>query len=252
MTDLSGLAAVVTGGNDGIGFGIAQALARAGADIAVWGRRADRNETAAEALAELGVSTTSTVCDVADQAQIEAAMAHTLTTLGKVDILVANAGRGGSGASVLDVGLDEWRAVTAVNLDGAFLCLQAAARHMVDRGEGGSLITIASTSAFHGAPHNAAYGASKAGVLALTRSMAVGLARHRIRVNALCPGWTRTELSELGYQNEGFREVTTRRTPARRWADPSEMGPAAVYLADPQATFHTGDHLIVDGGYTIF
>ncbi len=252
MTDLSGLAAVVTGGNDGIGYGIAQALARAGADIAVWGRRADRNETAAEALAELGVSTTSTVCDVADQAQIEAAMAHTLTTLGKVDILVANAGRGGSGASVLDVGLDEWRAVTAVNLDGAFLCLQAAARHMVDRGEGGSLITIASTSAFHGAPHNAAYGASKAGVLALTRSMAVGLARHRIRVNALCPGWTRTELSELGYQNEGFREVTTRRTPARRWADPSEMGPAAVYLADPQATFHTGDHLIVDGGYTIF
>ena len=201
MTDLSGLAAVVTGGNDGIGYGIAQALARAGADIAVWGRRADRNETAAEALAELGVSTTSTVCDVADQAQIEAAMAHTLTTLGKVDILVANAGRGGSGASVLDVGLDEWRAVTAVNLDGAFLCLQAAARHMVDRGEGGSLITIASTSAFHGAPHNAAYGASKAGVLALTRSMAVGLARHRIRVNALCPGWTRTELSELGYQN---------------------------------------------------
>ena len=252
MTDLSGLAAVVTGGNDGIGYGIAQALARAGADIAVWGRRADRNETAAEALAELGVSTTSTVCDVADQAQIEEAMAHTLTTLGKVDILVANAGRGGSGASVLDVGLDEWRAVTAVNLDGAFLCLQAAARHMVDRGEGGSLITIASTSAFHGAPHNAAYGASKAGVLALTRSMAVGLARHRIRVNALCPGWTRTELSELGYQNEGFREVTTRRTPARRWADPSEMGPAAVYLADPQATFHTGDHLIVDGGYTIF
>ncbi|MFA9565135.1 MAG: SDR family NAD(P)-dependent oxidoreductase, partial [Acidimicrobiales bacterium] len=108
------------------------------------------------------------------------------------------------------------------------------------------------TSAFHGSPRNDAYGASKAGVLALTRSMAVGLARHKIRVNALCPGWTRTELSEPGYQNEGFREIVTRRTPVRRWADPSEMGPAAVYLADPRHTFHTGDHLVVDGGYTIF
>jgi NAD(P)-dependent dehydrogenase (short-subunit alcohol dehydrogenase family) len=252
MTDLSGLVAVVTGGNDGIGYGIAEALARAGADIAVWGRRAERNETAATGLAALGVGTTAATCDVSDRVQVDAAMAHTLDALGKVDILVANAGRGGSGASVLDVDLEEWRAVTAVNLDGAFLCLQAAARHMVERGEGGSLITIASTSAFHGAPHNAAYGASKAGVLALTRSMAVGLARHRIRVNALCPGWTRTELSELGYQNEAFRNVTVRRTPARRWADPSEMGPAAVYLADPEPTFHTGDHLVVDGGYTIF
>jgi NAD(P)-dependent dehydrogenase (short-subunit alcohol dehydrogenase family) len=252
MTDLSGLAAVVTGGNDGIGYGIAEALAHAGADIAVWGRRAERNETAAAGLAALGVRTTAATCDVSDPVQVDAAMAHTVGALGRVDILVANAGRGGSGASVLDVELEEWRAVTAVNLDGAFLCLQAAARHMVDRGEGGALITIASTSAFHGAPHNAAYGASKAGVLALTRSMAVGLARHRIRVNALCPGWTRTEMSEQGYQNEAFRNVTVRRTPARRWADPAEMGPAAVYLADPEPTFHTGDHLIVDGGYTIF
>lgn len=252
MIDLSGLVAVVTGGNDGIGFGIAEALAQAGADIAIWGRRAERNDTAAASLAELGVSTTVATCDVSDPIQVDAAMAHSIDALGQVDILVANAGRGGSGASVLDVGLDEWRAVTAVNLDGAFLCLQAAARHMVERDQGGALITIASTSAFHGAPHNTAYGSSKAGVLALTRSMAVGLARHRIRVNALCPGWTRTELSELGYQNEAFRDVTIRRTPARRWADPSEMGPAAVFLADPQATFHTGDHLVVDGGYTIF
>jgi NAD(P)-dependent dehydrogenase (short-subunit alcohol dehydrogenase family) len=252
MTVLSGLVAVVTGGNDGIGYGIAEALAQAGADIAVWGRRAERNDSAAASLAELGVSTTAATCDVSDEAQVEAAMTHTVDALGKVDILVANAGRGGQGRTILDVSLDEWRAVTAVNLDGTFLCLRAAARHMVDRGEGGALVTVASTSAFHGAPRNDAYGASKAGVLALTRSMAVGLARHKIRVNALCPGWTRTELSELGYQNEAFREATIRRTPVRRWADPSELGPAAVYLADPRHTFHTGDHLVVDGGYTIF
>ena len=252
MTDLSGLVAVVTGGNDGIGYGIAEALARAGADIAVWGRRPERNEAAAASLAELGRTTAAATCDVADEAQVGEAMTHTVDALGKVDILVANAGRGGQGHTVLDVSLDQWRDVTSVNLDGAFLCLQAAARHMVERGEGGSLVTVASTSAFHGAPRNDAYGASKAGLLALTRSMAVGLARYQIRVNALCPGWTRTELSELGYQNEAFRETTVRRTPVRRWADPSEMGPAAVYLADPKPTFHTGDHLVVDGGYTIF
>ena len=111
---------------------------------------------------------------------------------------------------------------------------------------------MSSASAIHGAGGNEAYGTSKTALLGLVRALAVALARHSIRVNALVPGWTRTNLAEAGYQNDRFREAILARTPVRRWADPSEMGAAAVFLADPTATFHTGDTVVVDGGYTIF
>ena len=152
----------------------------------------------------------------------------------------------------LDQTLDGWRAVTSVNLDGAFLTLQAAARHLVDRGEGGSLVAVASTSAIHGAPANEAYSASKAGVVSLMRGLAVEFARHGIRANSLIPGWTETDLTQplLGW--EKFMAATTARTPVRRWGLPSDMGPVAVFLADPTLTFHTGDCVVVDGGYTVF
>jgi NAD(P)-dependent dehydrogenase (short-subunit alcohol dehydrogenase family) len=123
---------------------------------------------------------------------------------------------------------------------------------MVERGEGGSLVLVSSTSAIHGAAGNDAYGAAKTALLGLTRSMAVGLARHKIRVNALIPGWPITDLARGGYENDKVRDVTVRRTPVRRWAEPSEMGPVGVFLADPTITFHTGNHLTVDGGYTVF
>lgn len=171
--------------------------------------------------------------------------------MGKVDSLFANAGVGGSGAAFVDTPLDEWRRVTAVNLDGVFLCFREAARHMIERGEGGSLVAVSSTSAIHGAPRNQAYAASKTGLLGMVRGLAVELARNSIRVNSLLPGWTITEMAMGGYQNDKFRDATVKRTPVRRWADPSEMGPAAVFLADPSVTFHTGDSLTVDGGYTI-
>jgi hypothetical protein len=116
---------------------------------------------------------------------------------------------------------------------------------------GGALVAVSSTSAIHGAAGNEAYGTSKTALLGLVRALAVGLARHQIRVNALLPGWTITDLAAGGYEDDRFRQVTTSRTPVRRWASPDEMGPAAVFLADPQVTFHTGDATVVDGGYTI-
>jgi NAD(P)-dependent dehydrogenase (short-subunit alcohol dehydrogenase family) len=140
----------------------------------------------------------------------------------------------------------------AVNLDGAMLTLREAARHMVERGEGGSLVVVSSTSAMQGAPLNQTYSVAKTGLVALSRGLAVELARHRIRVNALLPGWTDTEMLAWGHENQRFKDNTIARTPVRRWADPDEFGAVAVYLARRDLTFHTGDELVVDGGYTKF
>ncbi|MGI9601544.1 MAG: SDR family NAD(P)-dependent oxidoreductase [Acidimicrobiales bacterium] len=252
MGTLDGLVAVVTGGNGGIGLGMAEALAGAGADVAVWGRDAEKNDTARAALEALGRRSFATVCDVAVEDEIVEAFDRTVDHLGRVDIVFANAAHGGIVKPVTDLTLGEWRQVMATNLDGAFLTLRTGARHLIERGSGGALIAVGSTSSIHGAAGNDAYGVSKTALGGLTRSMAVGLARHRIRVNCLVPGWTITGLSATGYADDRFRDATVRRTPVRRWAEPSEMGAAAVFLADPTQTYHTGQSLVVDGGYTVF
>ena len=252
MSRLTDRVVLITGGNGGIGLGMATACAEEGARIVIWGRDEAKNEGAVKELRDAGHMADAFVCDVGEPGQIEQAMAESVAVAGKVDAVFANAGTTGVGLSFLDVGIDEWRRVMRVNLDGVFLTLQAGARHMRDRGEGGALVAVSSTSAIHGAAGNDAYGAAKTALLGLTRSMAVGLARYQIRVNALVPGWTITDLARGGYENDRFRDVTVRRTPVRRWVEPSEMGPAAVFLADPTATFHTGDTIVVDGGYTVF
>lgn len=251
MTDLHGRVAVVTGGNGGIGLGMALALARAGADVAVWGRNAEKNEAARAELEATGRRVVAIQCDVSDEQQVRDATAETLASLGKMDALFANAGVGGFSRFV-DMTLDEWRRVTSVNLDGAFLCLREAARHMVDRGEGGALVGVSSTSAIHGAPGMEHYAASKAALVAIMRGLAVELARFHIRCNAILPGWTDTDMLRPMAANEKFVRNTVSRTPVRRWGTPEDLGPAAVFLADPTVTFHTGDTLVVDGGYTIF
>lgn len=249
---LIGRTVLITGGNGGIGLGMARAVGAAGAQVVIWGRDETKNESALADLTGRGITAHAQRVDVDDERAITDGFAAALDLAGgRIDSVFANAGRSGTGAGVLDVTMDEWRAVMRTNLDGVFLTLQTAARHMAEAG-GGALVAISSTSAIHGAPNSAAYAAAKTGLLGLVRAMAVGLARHRIRVNALLPGWTLTDLARGGYENERFREATLKRTPVRRWADPDEMGAAAVFLADPTVTFHTGDSLVVDGGYTIF
>lgn len=249
--DLSGQVAVVTGGNGGIGLGFAEGIAAAGADVAVWARNAEKSADAVSKLESFGVRAAAVACDVSDEKSVAAAVSETVGTLGRIDICVANAGTSGLG-QLQDLTLDEWRRVMAINLDGAFLTLRDCARQMIEQGDGGAMVAISSTSAVHGAPANPHYATSKTGLLGLVRSSAVGLARHGIRVNAVLPGWTRTEMAEDGYQNDQFREVTTKRTPVRRWASGDDYRSLAAYLCDRSIDFHTGDTITFDGGYTVF
>lgn len=252
MIDLSGKVFVVTGGNGGIGLGIAEGIAMSGGTIVVWGRDEDKNAAAVDRLRELGAEARAFVCDVSDEDQVVDTTRRSVDAFGRLDGGFANAGRGGTGTPFLDLPLHEWRAVMSVNLDGAFLTLREVAKVLVEQGEGGSLVAVSSTSAIHGAAGNEAYGTAKTALNGLVRALAVGLARHRIRVNSLLPGWTVTELAGAAYENDRFREATVRRTPVRRWAEPSEFRTVGAFLADPSPTYHTGQEVCVDGGYTVF
>jgi NAD(P)-dependent dehydrogenase (short-subunit alcohol dehydrogenase family) len=251
VADLTGRVAVVTGGNGGIGLGMARALAEAGADIAIWARNETKNAAARAELEATGRRVVALACDVADEAQVVAATARTIDELGRIDALFANAGIGGYSRFV-DMSLDEWHRVMRVNLDGAFLTLREAARHMVERGDGGALVAVSSTSAIHGAPGMEHYAGSKAALIAIMRGLAVELARFGVRCNTILPGWTETDMLQPLAVSEKFVANTVGRTPVRRWGTPDDLGPAAVFLADPTATFHTGDTLVVDGGYTVY
>lgn len=251
MTDLRGLTAVVTGGNDGIGRALAVGMAKAGADIAVWARNAQRSAAAVEQIAAHGVRAIAVGCDVADEASVAAAMTRTVDELGPLGCFVANAGIA-EAAPITDMTLETWHRVLRTNLDGGFLCTREAARRFVAQGGGGSIVVVSSTISRYGGAGQAAYATSKTGLLGLGRTLAVELARHRVRCNVLIPGWTRTAMNTHLQADEGFVRATTSRTPARRWADPEEFHDIAAFLADPALTFHTGNEIVVDGGYTVF
>jgi NAD(P)-dependent dehydrogenase (short-subunit alcohol dehydrogenase family) len=250
--DLTGHVALVTGGNSGIGLGMADGLARAGADVCIWGRRADRNEQAREQLAQHERRAVAVQCDVSDEASVDAAFAATLDALGRIDSCFANAGVGSGGIPFVDMTLDEYRRVLAVNLEGAFLTFRGAARHMTGREGGGSLVGIASLAALEGQARGQHYAASKGGLISMVRACAVELARHGIRANAIAPGWIETPMAEDWLHSAPVTERVLKRVPVRRWGTPADFAGAAVYLASPASSYHTGDVLVVDGGYRVF
>lgn len=253
--DLNGQSAIVTGGNGGIGYGMARALLAAGARVAIWGSRPEKTEQAhAQLSAECGDASRvlAYTCDVGDEAQVDATFAASAAALGRVDACFANAGVSGKGTTVLEMSLDEFRRVQRINVEGVFLTFRAAARHMAAHGQGGSLVATASTAAVEGAARNSHYGASKGAVTSYVRALAVELARHRIRVNSILPGWIVTEMTEKSVGNEKFAGAVMPRIPARRWGVGDDFGGIAVYLASAASAYTTGEQFIIDGGYTKF
>jgi NAD(P)-dependent dehydrogenase (short-subunit alcohol dehydrogenase family) len=240
--DLTGKVALVTGGNGGIGLGMADAMAEAGADVCIWGTRQEKN---AAAVAQ--------IVDVGDEKQVEAAFAEAVKVMGHVDNCVANAGVSGRGkGSILEMDYAEWRRVLQVNLDGVFFTFRAAAKHMVERGKGGSLVAMASTAAIEGAARSSHYGASKGGVTAMVRALAVELARYKITVNSILPGWIETEMTANAVANPKFAGSVLPRIPQRRWGTGADFGGIAVYLASGATGYTTGRDFVIDGGYTLF
>lgn len=257
MFDLTGQVALVTGGNSGIGLGISTGLVRSGADVCIWGTNRDKNVAALEKLqasARDGARVEAAIVDVSDEAAVEDGFASLVSTFGRLDSCFANAavtGRFGS-TRVVDTELVNWRAGMAVNLDGVFLTMRAAARQMIAQGTGGSLIGTSSLAARFGAPHDASYGAAKAAVVSLTQTLAVELGRHGIRANALLPGWTRSPQFDEWLERPAVHERILPRIPLRRWGELEDWQGIAVYLAARESAFHTGDVFRIDGGYGIF
>jgi NAD(P)-dependent dehydrogenase (short-subunit alcohol dehydrogenase family) len=254
--NLSGKVALVTGGNGGIGLGMAEGLAAAGADVVIWGSNADKNAAAEAKLRATGRRVLAQRCNVADEAQVDACFAQAVAAMGRVDACFANAGVSQRRAPFHELATDEWRRVLSVNLDGAFFTLRAAARHMIERAKqgdpGGRLIGVASTAAVHGAARAEAYAASKGALIAMMRALAVELGRYSVTANSVLPGWIETEMTAAGIADEKFARAVLPRIPARRWGRTDDFGGIAVYLASDASRYHTGDSFVIDGAYTIF
>ncbi|MDB5348837.1 MAG: dehydrogenase, short-chain alcohol dehydrogenase like protein [Planctomycetota bacterium] len=251
LFDLTGKVAIVTGGNGGIGLGIARGLASAGARLAIVGRNAEKTRAAAKVLAdESGAEALGLVADVAEESQVGAIVREVAERFGRVDILFNNAG-----ISIRkypqDLELAEWRKVLDVNLTSAFLMSKAVYPQMKAAG-GGKIINIGSLNSVFGSPYATAYAASKGGIVQLTKSLALSWVPENIQVNAILPGWFDTELTQQARdQVPGLNEKVLARVPAGRWAKPEDIVGTAIWLSSKASDFVTGVAVPVDGGCSV-
>jgi NAD(P)-dependent dehydrogenase (short-subunit alcohol dehydrogenase family) len=257
LFDLTGHVALITGGNSGIGLGMAQALAAHGADVAIWGTNAQKNERAHEQLLQHGGRVVSLVCDVGDQQAVTASLQATVEALGAVHSCFVNAGVGGQAPSFVGMTDDEWHRVLRVNLDGAFYTAQEAVRHMVERHgtgdtSGGSVVFTTSGSAHFGQQRGQHYAGSKGALISMMKGIAVEHARHGVRCNAILPGWIESDMTAPALGWDKFVANVMPRVPMRRWGVADDFGGLAVYLASRASSYHTGDTITIDGGYYSF
>ena len=250
MFDLTGKVAIVTGGNGGIGLGMARGLAQAGARVVIAARNAGKSSAAVQELQALGCDALAIEVDVCAEASVEALMSQAVERCGRLDILVNNAGINVR-KPAHELSLDEWRQVLDTNLTSAFLCSRAVHPHLRQSGAG-KVINIGSMLSIFGASFAPAYGASKGGVVQLTKSLAAAWAAANIQVNAVLPGWIDTDLTHTARQQvAGLNERILARTPAGRWGRSEDLAGVAVFLASAASDFITGAAIPVDGGYSV-
>ena len=248
--DLTGRTAVVTGSTRGLGRAFARALAEAGANIVVNGRDAAAAASLEEELGAIGVQTLTVLADMTVRADIERLLAESAARFGRVDVLVNNAGAC-IHKPALEVTDEEWRDVMGLNVDGLWIASQVFGRHMIEAG-GGVIVNIGSMSAsiVNRPQWQPAYNASKAAVHHLTRSLAAEWAPSGVRVNALAPGYVKTDMSPV--DEPQFQRYWVEDAPMRRYASPEEIAPSVVFLASDASSFMTGSVVVVDGGYTLW
>jgi 2-deoxy-D-gluconate 3-dehydrogenase len=249
LFDLAGRVAVVTGGNGGIGCGIALGLAEAGAAVAVLGRNDEKNQRVLSELKGIGVPSIAVKVDVTDRAALEPALNRVEGELGPIDILVNNAGNASLSGGVLNERPEDWDNVIETQLKAVFLLSKLAAKSMLNR-KGGKIINIGSMYSFFGSGLVPSYSAAKGAIIQLTKSMAIELAPHNIQVNVIAPGWIETDLT-APIRTMPMNDEILARTPAGRWGQPEELAGTAVYLASRASDFVTGATICVDGGYAI-
>jgi NAD(P)-dependent dehydrogenase (short-subunit alcohol dehydrogenase family) len=252
MFDLRGKVVLVTGGNAGIGLGFARGIARAGGDVVIWGRRAEKNAEAAKALAEFGGRVFTQEVDVSDEGQVVRGMAAAVEEMGRVDGVIANAGLMSNAESFVAMSSEAWHGLLAVNQHGSFYTMREGARHMkrrYDAGDpGGSLLFCASLSALTGSPGMQHYNASKGAMVAMSRGIAVEAGRYGIRCNVVCPGYTKSETVDLPHDHPVMERIR-RYNPMGRIGTPADFEGIGVYFMSDWSSFHTGDLVIVEGGW---
>jgi 2-deoxy-D-gluconate 3-dehydrogenase len=248
--DLTGRVAIVTGGNGGIGLGMARGLAEAGAAVAIVGRNAEKSDAAVAEFKQRGAKAISVIADVTDKAAVAAMVEHTKNEFGRIDILVNNAGINVRKPPHV-LSLEEWDSVIKTNLTSAFLCSQAVYPAMKAAG-GGKIINIGSMMSIFGASFAPAYAASKGGIVQFTRSCAVAWAADNIQANAILPGWIDTDLTKRARAEiDGLHDKVLARTPAARWGGIDDFAGIAVFLSSATSDFVTGTAIPVDGGFSV-
>ena len=250
--DLSGRVVLITGGNGGIGLGMAIGLAQAGADVCIWGTNPDKNSKALEVLSAIGPKVTAQICDVADEASVNAGFGQTLADHARVDGCFANAGIGGRGTGFDEMTREEWDHIIGVNQTGVFHTFRAAAKHMRERAQQGDafgrLVGTASLAAISGQARGEHYAASKGGLISMIKALAVEYARYDVTAHTILPGWIDTDMTSGAFSNDKFVANVAKRIPARRWGMPEDFAAIAIYIMSTASSYHTAETFLVDGG----